>query len=69
MEKDWIKIFSSADFFRVELLRQALIEEGVPAVLINKKDSSYGFGQVELFISQENEESARRLMQDMIDEE
>ncbi|QNL51120.1 DUF2007 domain-containing protein [Olivibacter sp. SDN3] len=66
MEKGWKKIFSSTDFFKTEMIRQALIENNIQAVIINKQDSSYRFGQVELYVSGEHEEDAVTIVKEMI---
>jgi hypothetical protein len=55
MEKDWIRIFTSRDFYKSEIVKQALTEHNIETVLINKQDSSYhAFGEIELYIHQEN---------------
>ena len=50
MDKGWIKVYTSADFFKTEMLRQLLEENEVEAVLLNKKDSSYQFGEVQIMV-------------------
>ena len=54
MEKDWIKVYASSDFFKAEMLRQKLEENEIEVVLMNKKDSSYQFGEVQLFVAETN---------------
>ena len=44
MEKDWIKIATYTNAFEAEIVRQMLVENSIPAVVLNKKDSSYHFG-------------------------
>ncbi|WP_028296461.1 DUF2007 domain-containing protein [Olivibacter sitiensis] len=65
MEKDWIKLFTGTDFFKAEIARQALEEAGIHAVLLNKKDSSYGFGQVELWVHESNKAFAEEVLNEM----
>lgn len=63
MEKNWIKLFNSTNFYQAELLKQALIENGIDAVVMNRQDTSYGlFGQVEVYIHQDNFSVATELM-------
>ena len=50
MQKDWVKIYSSSDFYKSELLRQALIENQIEAVLVNKQGYPYNIGEVEIYI-------------------
>ena len=63
MEKGWIKIFTSSDFYRSEIVKQVLIENQIDAVLLNKQDSSYrSFGQIEVYIHQEDFSKAVEIM-------
>ncbi|WP_419802087.1 hypothetical protein [Mucilaginibacter sp.] len=53
MEADWVKIFTSANFFQSEMVKQLLIQHEIEVVLMNKRDSAHNtFGQVEVFIHQ-----------------
>ena len=54
MEKDWIKIFTSSDIYRSEIVKQVLIEHDIDAVLLNKQLSGYNIGAVEVYIHQED---------------
>lgn len=62
MEKDWIKIRTYSNVFRAEIVKQMLVENDIPAVVLNKQDSSYHFGRLELFVAKENEEIALKLI-------
>jgi len=63
MEQNWIKIFTSRDFYKAEIIKQMLIENEVDAVVINKQDSSYNnFGSIEVWIHQENFSTAIELI-------
>jgi benzoyl-CoA reductase/2-hydroxyglutaryl-CoA dehydratase subunit BcrC/BadD/HgdB len=63
MEKNWVKIYTSPNFYRAEIIKQMLNENDVDAVLINKKDSSYNaFGVVEVWVHEENFSTAIELI-------
>jgi len=63
MEKNWIKIFTSPDFYQSEIIKQVLCEHQINAVLLNKQASSHrNFGNVEVYIHQENFSNAIELM-------
>ena len=62
MEKGWIKIFTSSDFYRSEIVKQVLIEHDIDAVLINKQLSGYNIGAVEVYIHQEDFSKAVEIM-------
>ena len=50
MSQTWVKIYTSQDFMKSEIVRQVLIDHEIEAVLMNKQDSSYKFGFVEVYI-------------------
>jgi hypothetical protein len=50
LEKNWVKIYSTAENYKAELLRGLLFENGIESVVVNKQDSSYLFGEVELYV-------------------
>ena len=55
MDEQWEVIFSSTALYRVEMLKSLLQEENIPAVMINKQDSSYiVIGEIELYIKRED---------------
>ncbi len=63
MEKNWIKIFTSTNFFQSEMAKQMLIENHVDAVVLNKQDSSYSnFGNIEVYIHRDDFSHAVELM-------
>jgi len=65
MEKEWKKIYTGTDFFRVEIIRQVLAEHDIDAVVMNKQDSSYRFGQIELYVHKEREADALGVIEEM----
>ncbi|HWZ34513.1 MAG TPA: hypothetical protein VNW51_00055 [Mucilaginibacter sp.] len=63
MEKNWIKFFSSSDFYRSEIVKQVLCEHEIDAVLLNKQALSHrDFGDVEVYIHQQDFGSAVEIM-------
>jgi hypothetical protein len=63
MEKGWIKIFTSTDFYKSEMVKQVLTEHQIKTVVINKQDSSHRtFGDIEVYIHQENFSNAIEIM-------
>ncbi len=67
MEKGWKKIFFSGDEFKVLIARDLLAENGINAVIINQKDSSYtAFGDIELYIEEQDEVEATRILEQLI---
>jgi len=63
MEKGWKKIYFSGDEFKVLIARDLLTENGINAVIMNQKDSSYtSFGDVELYVEKHDEKEADRIL-------
>ncbi|WP_353136746.1 DUF2007 domain-containing protein [Pseudopedobacter sp.] len=58
MSQTWVKIYTSQDFMKSEIVRQVLIDHEIEAVLMNKQDSSYKFGFVEVYIHPDNFDKA-----------
>lgn len=54
MEQGWVKIYTSHDFYKAELVRQVLIDHEMEAILINKKGFPYSYGDVEIYIHQDH---------------
>ncbi len=67
MEKNWKKIYFSGDEFKVLIARDLLAENGINAVVMNQKDSSYTtFGDVELYIEEQDEKEALQILDQLI---
>ncbi len=58
-------VFDFLDFFRIEMIRQILAEHDIDAVVMNKQDSSYRFGQIELYTHQDREADALQVIEEM----
>lgn len=53
MEKNWIKIYTSTNFYQSEMVKQALAGNHIESVLLNKQDSSHrSFGNIEVYVHQ-----------------
>lgn len=65
MEANWTKIYATSDFYRAEMIRQILIEHDIPAVILNKQDSSYRFGSVEIWTHRDDKIAAIVVIEEM----
>ncbi|TXI15459.1 MAG: hypothetical protein E6Q66_03040 [Pedobacter sp.] len=61
MEQGWVKIYTSSDFFKSEMVRQVLAEYQIVAVIINKKNP-YQIGDVEIYIHQDDFQEALEII-------
>lgn len=51
MEENWAKAYQSGQMIRAEIAREILEQNGIAAVIVNKKDSSYPiFGMCEVHV-------------------
>jgi hypothetical protein len=62
MEKDWVCIASYGLAAIAELNKAVLETVGIPAIVVNKSDSSYHFGDVELFVKRDDAIRAKRIL-------
>ncbi len=54
MSDDWQMIYSAPFEYEVSILKGKLEHEGIPAFILNRKDSAYQtFGEVELYTKRE----------------
>lgn len=63
MEKNWVRIYKSTNFYQSEIVKQMLLQHKIAAVLLNKQDSSYrSFGNVEVYVHQGDFDQAIELL-------
>lgn len=62
MEKNWTKIYSTGKLYQAELLKGLLEENNIEAVIINKQDSAYLFGEMELYVDANDVMVATRII-------
>jgi len=59
MENSWIKVYITENAYTAEIIKQALVENDIPAVVLNKQDSSYkSFGVLTVMVRPEDFEKA-----------
>jgi cytidylate kinase len=62
MDKDWQKIYSSVYEHKVEIVKAVLKDMDIDSVIINKKDSAYLFGELELYVQADHVIRAKRII-------
>ncbi|MCF8374120.1 MAG: DUF2007 domain-containing protein [Bacteroidales bacterium] len=58
MEKNWVLIYSASKLYQAELLKEILNENDIICDIINKKDSAFLLGDIEVYVQKQNEEKA-----------
>lgn len=68
MEEGWVLVYRVGQMYFAELIKQMLADNEIQAVTINKKDSSYmTFGDIEIYVREENRLKARTLIEEFED--
>jgi len=63
MGDNWTLVFSSTQRFIVDIYHGVLKDNNIESVIVDKKDSMYLFGSVELYVRVENAFEARQLIE------
>ena len=65
MKESWAKAFQSEQMIQAELAREVLDQNGIAAVIVNKKDSSYPvFGVCEVHVPLSDLAQAQTILAD-----
>lgn len=69
MKNDWIKVFETSFPHEAEIVKTMLIENGIPAVVMNKQSSSFNsIGFLEVLVNAEQASEAVLLIEKENDE-
>lgn len=63
---NWQKVYSTPTLHRAEIVRAILEENQLNPILVNKKDSTYLFGNYEVYVSPNQVLSAIKIITDEI---
>ncbi|MVZ65875.1 hypothetical protein GQF61_08385 [Sphingobacterium sp. DK4209] len=69
MNSNWTKVKVFTNQLQAEIVKQMLVENNIPAVVLNKQDSSYHFGVLELYVDNEHTLEATALIDSFNDED
>lgn len=61
--KNWVVAYSCTQMYLAEMAVQMLSDQSIEAVVVNKMDSSYHFGEIEVQVEEENFEKARSFIE------
>ncbi len=61
---DQIHIYSIGNTYRAQLVRQMLSDNEIQSFIINKQDSVYLFGDIELYVHRDHVIRAKRLIRE-----
>lgn len=66
IQDDWVKVYSTSQEHEAQILKDVLESSEIPCTLLNKKDSAYGFGYVELYTIRDYVVRAKHLIEKSI---
>jgi hypothetical protein len=64
MEKDWVVVYTTNKIYQAELFRELLGDHDIDSIVINKQDSSYKFGTIEIYVMRNNLLKAKMLVKE-----
>lgn len=67
MNSNMVHIYSAGQSYLAELLRQMLSDHNIQSFLVNKQDSAYKFGEIELFVNRDDVIRAKMLIREFED--
>jgi hypothetical protein len=62
MEENLVNIFETGKPYQAEMAKQMLTDHNIQSFLINKQDSAYKFGAVELYVNRDDVIRAKKLI-------
>ena len=63
---NWKCIYQTEKPHRAEIIKSVLEEKGMTAVIVNKKDTSYHFGQLEVHVDRDHASKSLKIIEDEI---
>lgn len=68
MEKNWVSIFSTDQPYLADIARLVLDENNISSIIMNKKDSFYKIGEVDLYVNRAQALRAKNLIKNLSSE-
>ncbi len=59
---DFVKVYAINKLYLIEMLKAYLADNQVESFILNQQDSSYHFGDIELYVRKEDEEKSEKLI-------
>ncbi len=67
---NWVSVFLTTEVFVAERIKEVLTDSGIPAVILNQRDSSYmTFGDINVMVNKEDKEKAEQVIKAYNDRE
>jgi len=62
MSENWEVIYTTNQLYEAELVQDIMEDHDIECVIMNKKDSAYGFGEIEICVTTDNTFKAKQLI-------
>jgi hypothetical protein len=62
MTENLVVVYTTNRIYQAELLKQFLFDNGIPAFSIDKRDSNYHFGNIEVYVNRDDVIKAKILI-------
>ena len=62
MGNDWVNIYDAGNIQEAEMIKGMLLGQGIECSIMNKQDSAYLMGNVEIYVQQKDEINAKKLI-------
>lgn len=62
MDENWKIVFTASKMYEIQIIKGLLAENDIESVEISKKDSSFLFGRIELYVHTDNVLRAKQLI-------
>jgi len=63
MEENWVLIHRTDMMHKAEIIKAILVDCEINCVIVNKKDSSYLFGDIEIYVHANDAVQAKTIIQ------
>ena len=64
MEKDWVIAYATNQLYQADIFKKVLSDHNIESIIINKQDTNYKFGDVEVYVKRDQILRAKKLVQE-----
>lgn len=65
MDNDWSVIYSSNQLYEIEMAKSILLENNIESFIVNKQDSLYLIGEIELYVRMDDIMKAKLIISEI----
>ena len=62
MLDNWVPVYSSSQLYEAEMVKNFLADNGIECVIMNKQDSVYMIGDIEVYVPTNESLNAKQLI-------